>query len=185
MPKNVVADTKEKMTKAMEHFTSELKGIRTGRATVSMFDNVRVMAYGTPTPLAGVGSITIVDAHLVTIQPWDISLLKEIEKAIQTSGIGLNPANDGKLIRVPIPQLTEERRKEFVKVVKKMTEDAKVAVRNLRRDANEKIKKFEKDKTVSEDESVKLLDDIQKTTDAQIKSLDDISAKKEKELMEI
>lgn len=185
MPKAIIDNVKDKMSKSIEHFRSELKGVRTGRASVALFDNIKVDAYGTPTPLNGVGTLHVVDAHMISIQPWDTSLIPVIEKAIMSSGLGFNPSNDGKLIRIPIPQLTEERRKEFVKLVKKMAEDSKVAIRNERRDANDKIKKKEKDKEISEDESKRGVDEVQKLTDASIKTVDNIAAAKEKELMEI
>lgn len=185
MSKTVIKEMKEKMEKTAQHFKTELKGVRSGRANVSLFDNIRVDAYGTPTPLNGVGTLHVADAHMVTVQPWDTSLIPAIEKAIMSSGLGFNPSNDGKLVRIPIPKLTEERRKEMVKLVKKMAEDNKIAMRNERRDANDKIKKLEKDKTISEDESKRAIDEVQKITDAQIKALDEVSAAKEKELMEI
>jgi ribosome recycling factor len=183
--KEVMSEMKEKMEKTIQHFKGELKAVRSGRASISLFDNIRVDAYGTPTPLNGVGTLHVADAHMVTVQPWDTSLISAIEKAIMGSGLGFNPSNDGKIIRIPIPRLTEERRKEFVKLVKKMCEDTKIAIRNERRDANEKIKKLEKDKAISEDESKRAIDDVQKMTDANIKALDEIAAAKEKELMEI
>ncbi|MDR2884626.1 MAG: ribosome recycling factor [Deferribacteraceae bacterium] len=185
MSKTTINEMKEKMDKTIQHFKGELKAVRSGRASTSIFDNIRVEAYGTPTPLAGVGTLHVADAHMVTVQPWDSSLIPAIEKAILNGGLGLNPSNDGKLVRIPIPRLTEERRKDLVKVVKKMCEDTKIAVRNERRDANDKVKKLEKDKAISEDESKRAVDEIQKITDAQIKSLDEITAVKEKELMEI
>jgi len=187
MPKVIINEMKEKMEKTIQHYKNELKGVRTGRASVSLFDNIRVMAYGTPTPLNGVGTLHVADAHMVTLQPWDTSLIPAVEKAILSSGLGFNPSNDGKLIRIPIPKLTEERRKEMVKLIKKMAEETKVAVRNERRDANDRIKKREKDKNnpISEDESKRAQDEVQKLIDVQIKNVDDISAAKEKELMEI
>ncbi len=185
MSKATINEMKEKMEKTVQHYRGELKGVRTGRASVSLFDNIRVEAYGTPTPLNGVGTLHVADAHMVTVQPWDTSLIPVIEKAILSSGLGFNPSNDGKLIRIPIPKLTEERRKELVKLIKKMAEETKVAVRNERRDANEKIKKLEKDKAISEDESKRAQDEVQKQTDMQIKNIDEIAAAKEKELMEI
>ena len=163
----------------------ELKGVRTGRASVAMFENIKVDYYGTPTPLTGVASLSAPEPRLVTISPWDASQIPAIEKAIQNSQMGFNPSNDGKVIRVPFPQLTEERRKELVKIVKKMGEDAKVAIRNERRDANDKIKKQEKDKEISEDDAKKLQDDVQKVTDDAVKKIDEITAVKEKEVMEI
>ena len=185
MPKAIINETKDKMNKTIEHFKGELKAVRTGRASVTLFDNVKVDAYGSMTPLNGVGTLHVADAHMVTVQPWDKSLIPAIEKAIQASGLGFNPSNDGNLVRIPIPQLTEERRKELVKLVKKMAEDTKVAVRNERRPDNDKINKQEKDKAISEDDSKRGLDEVQKMTDAQIKQIDDIAAAKEKELMEI
>ena len=185
MPKEIINEMKEKMEKTVQHYKNELKGVRTGRASVSLFDNIRVDAYGTSTPLNGVGTLHVADAHMITIQLWDTSLISVVEKAILSSGLGFNPSNDGKLIRIPIPKLTEERRKDLVKLIKKMAEENKVALRNERRDANEKIKKQEKDKAVSEDESKRAQDEVQKLTDAQIKAIDDIAAVKEKELMEI
>lgn len=175
----------ESVEKRIKHYSEELKGIRTGRASVSMFDNIRVDYYGSKTPLSNVATLSSPEPRIVTIAPWEPSMISPIEKAIQTSGMGFNPSNDGKIIRVPFPQLTEERRKELVKIVKKMGEDAKVAVRNERRDANDKIKKQEKDKAISEDESKKLEGDVQKSTDNFIKKIDEITASKEKEIMEI
>ncbi len=185
MFKQVVNETRDKMDKTIQHFKSELKAVRTGRASLSLFDNVKVDAYGSPTPLNGVGTLHVADAHMITIQPWDRTLIPAIEKAILGSGLGLNPSNDGAMIRIPIPKLTEERRKDLVKLVKKLGEETKVAIRNERRDANDKVKKLEKDKTISEDDSKRAQDEIQKVTDTQIKSVDDIASAKEKELMEI
>jgi ribosome recycling factor len=185
MPKTVANEAKDKMGKTVEHFKAELKTVRTGRASVTLFDSIKVDAYGTPTPLAGVGTLHVVDAHMVSVQPWDKSLIPAIEKAIMASSLGLNPSNDGSVIRIPIPQLTEDRRKELVKLVKKMGEEAKVAIRNERRDANDKMKKLEKDKACSEDDSKRGQDEVQKMTDSFIKNIDEISVAKEKELMEI
>lgn len=181
----VIKEFKESIEKTISFYKEELKGVRTGRASVSMFDNIKVDYYGTMTPLSGVASLSAPEPRLVTITPWDANMIKEIEKAVLNSQMGFNPSNDGKVIRVPFPQLTEERRKELVKVVKKMGEDAKVAIRNERRDANEKIKKQEKNKEISEDESKKLQDDVQKETDNAIKKIDEVTLAKEKEVMEI
>ncbi len=181
----VIKEFKESIEKTISFYKEELKGVRTGRASVSMFDNIKVDYYGTMTPLSGVASLSAPEPRLVTITPWDANMIKEIEKAVLNSQMGFNPSNDGKVIRVPFPQLTEERRKELVKVVKKMGEDAKVAIRNERRDANEKIKKQEKNKEISEDESKKLQDDVQKETDNAIKKIDEVTVAKEKEVMEI
>ncbi len=185
MPQSVIKNLNEKIEKTIVHYKEELKGIRTGRATLSMFDNIKVDYYGTPTPLAGVATLSIPEPRMVTVTPWEPTLIKEIEKAIQTSQMGFNPSNDGKVVRIPFPQLTEDRRKDLVKIIKKISEDTKVAIRNERRDANEQMKKLEKDKAIGEDDSKKMLDDIQKITDASIKNIDDITVAKEKEVMEI
>lgn len=185
MPNSVIKETKDKMDKTITHFKEELKSIRTGRASIAMFDGVTVDYYGNPTPLNGVATLSAPEPRLITIQPWDASIIGTIEKAIQNANMGFNPSNDGKIIRIPIPQLTEERRKELVKMVKKLAEDNKVAIRNLRRDGNDKIKKLEKDKEISEDDSKKYVDQIQTVTDDYIKKVDEVTASKEKEIMEI
>ncbi len=187
MAKQVITNFKESLERATSFYKEELKGVRTGRASIAMFDNIKVDYYGTMTPLSGVAQLSAPEARLVTITPWEPTMIQEIEKAIQTSQMGFNPSNDGKIIRVPFPQLTEERRKELAKIVKKMGEDAKIVVRNERRDANEKIKKAEKDKDapISEDESKRLQDEVQKITDEAIKRIDEITVGKEKEIMEI
>lgn len=180
-----IKEFEESIEKTIAFYKEELKGVRTGRASVAMFENIKIDYYGTPTPLTGVATLASPEPRLVTITPWDASQISAIEKAIQNSQMGFNPSNDGKVIRVPFPQLTEERRKELVKVVKKMGEDAKIAIRNERRNVNDKIKKQEKDKEISEDDSKKLQDDVQKSTDNAIKKIDDITSLKEKEVMEI
>ena len=174
-----------KMQKAVEVLKTEFAGIRTGRANAALLDTVRVMSYGSPVPLNQVASIAVPEARLLVISPWDKGLIGEIEKGILKSDLGLTPANDGKVIRLPIPTLTEERRKELVKVVKKMSEESKVAVRNIRREANDEVKKLEKDKKISEDDSTKAHDDTQKVTDKYIGLIDEALAKKEKEIMEV
>lgn len=176
--------TKEKMEKTLEHYKIELKGVRTGRASVSLFENIKVDYYGTPTPLPQVATLNA-EARVVIIQPWEPTMIKPIERAIMESNLGLNPSNDGRVIRVQIPTLTEERRKELVKFVKKLSEEAKVAIRNERRDAIEKLKKMEKDKQISEDDNKKSTEQIQKLTDDYIKKVDEVTEKKEKEIMEI
>jgi ribosome recycling factor len=181
----VVKDMKDKMDKTIQHYKDELKTIRTGRASISMFDNIKIDYYGSPTPLSGVATLSAPEPRLITVSPWDTSMISPIEKAIQNANMGFNPSNDGKIIRIPVPQLTEERRKDLVKHVKKIAEDTKVAVRNLRRDANEKIKKMEKDKEISEDDGKKYIDQIQVATDDFIKKVDVITVEKEKEIMEI
>ena len=175
---------KKKMDSSLDVFRKNLGGIRTGRASASILDGISVDYYGTPTPLKQVATISIPESRLIAVQPWDVSILKEIEKTILASDLGLTPNNDGKIIRLPIPSLTQERRKELVKIVKRVTEDAKVAVRNIRREGNEQLKKAEKAKNVTEDECRKGVDEIQKITDDCIKNVDEISNKKEKEVLE-
>src|SRR5579872_1456614 len=174
-----------RMDKALTDLQHEMASIRTGRASVSIFDNLKVDYYGTPTPLNQLSNLHVPEPTLITIQPWDVSQIAVIEKAIRTSDLGLNPANDGKIIRVPIPALTEERRKEIVKRLHHIAEDHRVALRNVRRDANEHIKKLLKDKTISEDEERRSLDDIQKMTDGHIGKIDQMAKTKEKEILEI
>ena len=173
------------MDKALTDLQQELAAIRTGRASVSVFDNVRVDYYGTPTPLNQLANLHVPEPTMITIQPWDVSQIGAIEKAIRTADLGLNPANDGKIIRVPIPALTEERRKEIVKRLHHVAEDHRVALRNIRRDANEHVKKLLKDKAISEDEDRRAHDEIQKMTDGHIQKIDAASKAKEKEILEI
>ena len=174
-----------KMQKSVEALKSELNRVRTGRASIALLDGVKVDYYGTPTPLNQVATLAVPESRMITIQPWDTSILADIERAILKSDLGLVPTNDGKVIRISIPQLTEERRKELVKVVKRIGENAKIAIRNIRRDANEFVKKKEKDKEISQDEMKKDQDEIQKMTDEFIKEIDRLVAEKEKEVMEI
>ena len=174
-----------KMQKSVEALKSELNRVRTGRASIALLDGVKVDYYGTPTPLNQVATLAVPESRMITIQPWDTSILADIERAILKSDLGLVPTNDGKVIRISIPQLTEERRKELVKVVKRIGENAKIAIRNIRRDANEFVKKKEKDKEISQDEMKKNQDEIQKMTDEFIKEIDRLVAEKEKEVMEI
>ncbi|HXP84348.1 MAG TPA: ribosome recycling factor [Bryobacteraceae bacterium] len=183
--KDVEANSKARMEKAITDFQHAIAGIRTGRASVSIFDSLRVDYYGTPTPLNQVANLHVPEPSLITIQPWDVSQIVVIEKAIRSSDLGLNPANDGKIIRVPIPPLTEERRKEIVKRLHHVAEDHRVSLRNIRRDANEHLKKLLKDKAISEDDERKALDDVQKTTDAHIAKLDATAKAKEKEILEL
>ena len=175
----------QKMQKTIDHLNSDFMTIRAGRANPHVLDKIKVDYYGTPTPVQQVGNISIPDARMIQIQPWEKSLLKEIEKAIQTSDIGINPTNDGNVIRLVFPELTEERRKELVKDVKKKGEADKVAIRNIRRDGNDAFKKLSKAEDVSEDEIKQLEDELQKLTDNQIKEIDKIAAEKEKEIMEV
>jgi ribosome recycling factor len=183
--KEVVGSAKARMDKAVTDLQHEMSGIRTGRASVSIFDNLKVDYYGTPTPINQVANLHVPEPSLITIQPWDVSQIGVIEKAIRTSDLGLNPGNDGKIIRVPIPPLTEERRKEIVKRLHHVAEDHRVALRNIRRDANEHLKKLLKDKAISEDDERKALDEVQKMTDGYIGRVDVASKTKEKEIMEI
>jgi ribosome recycling factor len=183
--KDVENYAKSRMEKVLSDLQHEMAGIRTGRASVSLFDHVKVDYYGTPTPLNQLATLHVPEPSLITVQPWDVSQIGLIEKAIRSSDLGLNPNNDGKLIRVPIPPLTEERRKELVKHLHGVTEDHRVAVRNIRRDANEAVKKLLKDKLISEDEERRALDEVQKLTDGSTQKLDQASKTKEKEILEL
>jgi len=185
MPNQVKSDAKERMDKAISQLKRELATLRAGRATPSLLDKVQVEYYGTMTPVNQLGNINTPEPRLLVIQPWDKSSLDAIEKAIMKSELGLNPSNDGSIIRIAIPALTEERRAELVKMVKKYGEECKVAIRNIRRDANDAIKKIEKEGTISEDESRRHQESIQKTTDEHIVTVDQIVADKEKEIMEV
>jgi ribosome recycling factor len=174
-----------RMDKVLSDLQHAIAGIRTGRASVAVFDGLKVDYYGTPTPINQLANLHVPEPTLITIQPWDVSQIGAIEKAIRGSDLGLNPANDGKLIRVPIPALTEERRKEIVKRLHHVVEDHRVAARNIRRDANEHLKKLLKDKLISEDDERKSLDDIQKMTDAHIAKLDEAAKAKEKDILNV
>lgn len=185
MVKETLKGSSEKMNKAVEHLSHELLKIRTGKATTNLLDGIKVDYYGTPTPLIQLGNISTPDYHTITIQAWDKSAVPLIEKSIQAANLGLNPSNDGTLIRIPIPALNEERRKEIVKLVKKFAEESKVAVRNIRRDSIEHLKKTEKDEHISEDERKHAETEVQKLTDRHIKDIDDLIAVKEKEIMEV
>ncbi len=176
---------KERMQKVLDNLDREFGRLRTGRASTTLVDNIRVEYYGSPTPLNQVASVSIPDSRTIAIQPWDRSAFGLIEKAIMKSDLGLNPINDGKIIRISIPPLTEERRKDLVKMAKKYTEEAKVAVRNIRRDENETLKKMKNDKDISEDELHRGQDEIQKITDAFIEKSEVQFKEKEKEIMEI
>ena len=182
--KETEAGAKARMEKVLADLQHEMAGVRTGRASVSLLDNVRADYYGTPTPLNQLATLHVPEPTLITVQPWDVSQIGVIEKAIRAADLGLNPANDGKLIRVPIPPLTEERRKELVKKLHHIAEDHRVAMRNVRRDANENIKKLLKDKLISEDEDRRAHDEIQKLTDSEIAKLDQAVKTKEKEILE-
>jgi ribosome recycling factor len=175
----------DRMKKAVKALEDEFKTIRTGRASDALFDNIRVEYYEQKVPLNQVATISVPEARLVIIQPWDRSVLPEIEKAIQKSELSVNPANDGKVIRISIPPLTEERRKELAKVAKGIAEKSRVTIRNIRRDTNEELKKMEKDSKLSEDQAKRGIDDIQKLTDKYIEEINSVLGKKEKEIMEI
>lgn len=177
-------ETRDRMGKTIESLHKEMKRVRTGRASLSLLDGVRVDYYGTKTPLNQMASLSVPESRLIVIQPWDVSVIKEIEKAILKSDLGLTPSSDGKLVRIAIPPLTEERRKELVKVVGKICEEYKVAVRNIRRDANEMVKELKKEGDVSEDEAYKAQDEIQKITDEFVGKVDEVQAAKEKEILE-
>lgn len=175
----------EKMDKAIESLKKDLAAIRTGRASLSIFDHILVDYFGTPTPINHVATLSVPESRLITIQPWDPKVIVDIERAIQKSDLGLNPSNDGKIIRIAIPPLTEERRKQIVKQVHKRGEEAKITLRNIRRNGNEEMKKIEKEEHVSEDATKRSIDEIQKITDSFIKNVDEIVSHKEAEVMEV
>ena len=183
--KDAYLQLKTRMDKAVEAFRKELTGQRTGRASVHMLDNIHVEAYGSQMPLAQVGNIGAPEPQLITITPWDGSLMAAIEKAIRSSDLGFNPQNDGKVIRIPVPALTEDRRKEMVKHLNKVLEEHRTAVRNIRRDIKEAVEKLEKEKKMSEDDKKRALDELEKVTHSETKKVDDLLATKEKELMSV
>lgn len=184
---DILKTTEHKMQRAVEHLTQELQTIRTGRASASLLDRIQVDYYGSPTPLSGVANVSSPDPRMLVIQPWDPSLIGAIEKAIQKSDLGLTPTNDGQVIRLVVPQPTEERRREFVKQVHQRSEEARIAVRNCRRDAVDQVKKLEHDKEnkLSEDEGRRAQERLQKLTDQFVRRVDDVSKKKEAEVMEL
>ncbi len=184
MIEEIYEETRESMGKTITSLEKELKRVRTGRASLSIFDGIRVDYYGTMTPLNQMATLAVPDSRLVTIQPWDVSMIKEIEKSLLKSDLGLTPSNDGKIIRIAIPPLTEERRKELVKMVRKMCEDHKVGVRNIRRDSNELLKGMKKDGDISEDDAFKAQGEVQTITDEHIKGVDEVYKEKEKEILE-
>ena len=185
MTKEIGRDTRNRMEKVIEDFRHKLATVRTGRASTSLLDNITVDYYGSQMPLNQVATIHAPEASMLTVQPFDPSLINDIEKALRTSELGVNPSNDGKLIRIPIPPLTEERRKQMVKIVHEMAEDHKTATRNIRRDANDKLKKALKEKTISEDEEKGGLDDVQKLTDQYVAKISELSKHKEDEIMKV
>jgi ribosome recycling factor len=183
--KEALAQGRTRMEKAVEDFRKELAGVRTGRANVAILDHVRVDYHGTPMPINQLGTLAVPDPTMIMISPWDPSAVTLIDKAIRTSDLGLNPTNDGKVVRVPIPPLTEERRKELVKHVHKALENHRTAVRNIRRDIKEAVEKLEKDKKISEDEKKRSLDELEKLTQSEGKKIEELCATKEKEVLEI
>ena len=181
---DIFEDTRDRMGKSLEALKNEFKRVRTGRASLNILDGIRVDYYGTLTPLNQMASLSVPESRLILIQPWDVSVIKDIEKAILKSDLGLTPSSDGKLIRIAIPPLTEDRRKELVKVVHKMAEEHKIAVRNVRRDSNEMLKSLKKDGDISEDDAFKAQDTVQKITDEYVALIDDVYKDKEKEILE-
>jgi ribosome recycling factor len=185
MHEDVVKDLKARIDKTLDDLRKELSKIRTGRANVSVLDGVRVNYYGTPTPLSGVATLSVPEPRLILVKPWDKGVIKDIEKAIIEANVGLTPMNDGELIRLPVPPMTEERRKEIAKQVRTKGEDHKVAIRNVRRDANEMLKELLKDKSITEDDQKRASEKVQKETDGGVAKVDDVIGKKEKEVMEV
>ena len=185
MSREVIEEFEEKLKKSMNSLKKDLSKLRTGVASISLLDDIRVNYYGQPTPLNQVATISAVDSRTITVQPWDTSSIGELEKAIQKSDLGVNPMSDGKIIRLVFPRLTEERRKELTKMGGKMLETARVAMRNVRRETNEKLKKMEKEKALSKDEAFKLQEEVQKTTDRYITTAEHTYSEKEKEILEI
>ena len=183
--KDAMAQARTRMEKAVEDFRKELAGVRTGRANVTLLDHVRVDYHGTSMPVNQLGTLSVPEATMIVISPWDPSAVQMIDKAIRTSDLGLNPTNDGKVVRVPIPPLTEDRRKEIVKHLHKVLENHRTAVRNIRRDVKEAVDKLEKDKKISQDEQKRTLDELEKLTHSETKKIEDLSAVKEKEILEV
>ena len=183
--KDAMAQARARMEKAVEDFRKELSGMRTGRANVSLLDHVRVDYHGTSMPINQLGTLSVPDPMMIVISPWDPSAATMIDKAIRTSDLGLNPSSDGKVVRVPIPPLTEERRKEIVKHLHKVLENHRTAVRNIRRDIKEAVEKLEKEKKISEDEKKRTVDELEKITHSETKKIEDLSAAKEREILEV
>lgn len=183
--KDALTQARTRMEKAVEDFRKDLAGVRTGRANTALLDNVRVDYHGTPMPINQLGTMSVPDPSMIMISPWDPTAVPLIDKAIRTSDLGLNPTSDGKVLRVPIPPLTEERRKDLVKMIHKVLENHRTAVRNIRRDIKEHVEKLEKEKKISEDDKKRALDELEKLTHAETKKVEDLSATKEKEVLEI
>ena len=183
--KGLSADLKRRMDQAVTAFQANLASIRTGRASVHMLDSIKVDYYGTHTPISQLAQVSAPEAPLIVLSPWDPTILKEIEKAIQTSDLGFNPQSDGKIIRVPVPPMTEERRRDVVKHLNRVLEEQRTAVRNVRRDGNDALKKLAKDKKIGEDEEKRALEEVQKMTDEEIRRMEELSRKKEAEVMQV
>jgi ribosome recycling factor len=183
--KELSTDIKRRMDQAVTAFQTNMSSVRTGRASVHMLDQLKVDYYGTPTPISQMAQVSAPEAQLILIQPWDPSIVKEIEKAIQTSDLGFNPQSDGKLIRVPVPPMTEERRRDVVKHLNRVLEEQRTAVRNVRRDGNDALKKLAKDKKISEDEEKRAIEEVQKLTDEEIRRMEEMSRRKEAEIMQV
>jgi ribosome recycling factor len=181
----VLSEARTAMDKAVKSLKREMAKVRTGRASVSLLDDIKVDYYGVPTPLSQVATLSVPEARLITVQPWEKNLIPDIEKAIFKADLGLTPSSDGQLIRLPVPALTEERRREMVKIIKRMAEDAKISVRNARRDANETLKMLEKEKEITEDDLKRSEKDVQQLTDKFVATIDSIVQSKEKEVMEV
>ena len=185
MVKDVLKDLEKKFKTSLEHFRRDLSKLRTGRANLNIFEDIKVEYYGVPTPVNQMAKIGIPDPSLITVQPYDATLLEAIDKAVKASGLGFNPINDGKVLKIPIPPLDEERRREIVKVVKKMLEDEKTALRNMRREAKEFIEELEKEKEITEDDKFKGFEELQKLTDDYTKKTEEVASVKEKEIMQV
>lgn len=185
MLKDVVKDTKTRMDTVVEDVKRKLSTVRTGRASVNILDNISVEYYGTPTPLTQVANVSAPEAQLLTVQPWDPSILNLIEKTIRSSDLGLNPGNDGRVIRIPIPPLNQERRKQLAKMVRDIAEDHRTAIRNIRRESNEQLKKLQKDKKITEDDEKNGLEETQKLTDSHIEKINEVAKNKEHEIMTV
>ena len=183
--KSLAADLKRRMDQAVTGFQGNLAATRTGRASVHMLDAIKVDYYGTPTPISQMAQVSAPEPQLILISPWDPTMLKEIEKAIQTSDLGFNPLTDGKVVRVPVPPMTEERRRDVVKHLNRVLEEHRTAIRNVRRDGNDAVKKLAKDKKISEDEEKRALEEVQKMTDEEIRRMEELSRKKEVEVMQV
>jgi ribosome recycling factor len=183
--KELSSDLKRRMDQAVAAFQSNLSSVRTGRASVHMLDHVKLDYYGTPTPISQLAQVSAPEAQLILIQPWDPTIVKEMEKALQTSDLGFNPQSDGKVIRVPVPPMTEERRRDVVKHLNRVLEEQRTAVRNVRRDGNDALKKLAKDKKISEDEEKRAMEEVQKMTDEEIRRMEEMSRRKEAEVMQV